>query len=77
MLAQVESQTDFCFQILFGIYTNVHFLEGPFIIFHYIFMVVMIKVFCNDASNERVNRACNAYLKEISKVAKDVDTIFS
>ena len=50
-------------------YTNVHFLEG-------IFMDVMTKVFCNDDINECFTRAYSTYLTEISKVRKDVDTIF-
>ena len=39
-------------------------------------MDAMTKVFCNDASNKFFTRAYSTYLKEISKVAKDADTIF-
>ena len=39
-------------------------------------MDVMTKVFCNDDSNECFTRAYSTYLTEISKVRKDVDTIF-
>ena len=37
-------------------------------------MDAMTKVFCNDASNKCFTRAYSIYLKEISKVATDVDT---
>ena len=45
--------------------TKVDFLEG-------IFMDVMTKFFCNDTSNKCFTRAYSAYLKEISKVPKDL-----